>query len=45
MMKPRNIRLYHMLARVKEKRYAYGVVVGTPEGKRLLVTYGCGGNT
>jgi len=27
-----------MLAHVEEKRYAYRVVVGTPEGKRPLVT-------
>jgi len=37
--KPRNMRLHHMLVDVKEKRYAYRVVVGTPEGKRPLVTY------
>jgi hypothetical protein len=38
-MKPRNMRLHHVLAHVEEKRYAYRVVVGTPEGKSPLVTY------
>lgn len=38
-MKPRNMRLRHMLAHVKEKRYAYRVVVGTPEGSSPLVTH------
>jgi len=38
-MKPRNTRLHHMLAHVKEKRYAYRVVVRTPKGRRPLVTY------
>jgi len=37
-MKPRNMRLHHMLAHVKEKRYTYRVVMGTPEGMRQLVT-------
>jgi hypothetical protein len=32
-MKPDNMRLHLVLAHVEEKRYAYRVVVGTPEGK------------
>jgi hypothetical protein len=38
-MKPRNMRLHHVVAHVEKKRYAYRVVVGTPDGKSSLVIY------